>query len=46
MQRYQSYILGEWTDGAGVETNLYNAITGEKIGETSSEGFEDRKSVV
>mgnify|MGYP002630589165 FL=1 len=40
MQRYQSYILGEWTDGAGVETNLYNAITGEKIGETSSEGFD------
>lgn len=40
MQRYQSYILGQWTDGEGVETNLYNAITGEKIGETSSQGFD------
>lgn len=40
MQRYQSYILGKWTDGDGVETNLYNAITGEKIGETSSAGFD------
>ena len=40
MQRYQSYIIGKWTDGDGVETNLYNAITGEKIGETSSAGFD------
>ncbi len=40
MQRYQSYILGQWVDGEGVETNLYNAITGEQIGETSSAGFD------
>ncbi|GAB5416652.1 MAG: phenylacetic acid degradation bifunctional protein PaaZ [Crocinitomicaceae bacterium] len=40
MQRYQSYILGEWTDGEGVETKLYNAITGEQFGETSSAGFD------
>lgn len=40
MQRYQSYILGEWTDGDGVETKLYNAITGEQFGETSSAGFD------
>jgi oxepin-CoA hydrolase/3-oxo-5,6-dehydrosuberyl-CoA semialdehyde dehydrogenase len=40
MQRYQSYALGKWFDGEGVETNLYNAITGEKIGETSSAGLD------
>lgn len=40
MQRYQSYALGKWFDGEGVETNLYNAITGEKIGEVSSAGLD------
>ena len=40
MQRYQSYALGQWIDGEGVETNLYNAITGELIGETSSIGLD------
>lgn len=40
MQRYQSYALGQWFDGEGVETNLYNAITGEKIGEASSKGLD------
>ena len=40
MQRYQSYIQGKWFDGQGVETNLYNAITGEQFGETSSLGID------
>ncbi len=40
MQRYQSYALGQWIDGEGVETNLYNAITGEHFGETSSIGLD------
>lgn len=40
MRRYQSYIQGQWTDGQGVETTLYNAINGEVIGETSSDGFD------
>lgn len=40
MQRYQSYALGQWVDGQGTETNLYNAITGELIGETSSAGLD------
>ena len=40
MQRYQSYIQGKWFDGQGVETNLYNAITGEHFGETSSAGID------
>lgn len=36
MQRYKSYIQGQWVDGDGVETQLINAITGSVIGETSS----------
>lgn len=40
MQRYQSYVQGKWIDGDGIETKLYNAITGEQIGETSSAGFD------
>ncbi len=40
MQRYKSYAQGQWIDGEGTETNLYNAITGEKIGETSSVGLD------
>ncbi len=39
MRTYQSYILGEWTQGEGVETSLYNAINGEEIGSVSSAGF-------
>jgi oxepin-CoA hydrolase/3-oxo-5,6-dehydrosuberyl-CoA semialdehyde dehydrogenase len=40
MQRYQNYALGKWFDGDGVETNVYNAITGAKIGEVSSAGLD------
>jgi len=40
MQRFQNYALGQWVDGEGVETNVYNANTGEKIGEVSSAGLD------
>lgn len=40
MQRYKSYALGQWIDGDGVETSLFNAITGDQIGELSSKGFD------
>ena len=40
MQLYQNYALGKWIKGEGVETNLFNAITGEKIGESSSLGLD------
>jgi len=40
MQRYQNYILGKWSDGEGVEVNLYNAINGEQIGVASSQGLD------
>lgn len=40
MNRYQNYILGRWADGQGTETTLINAITGETIGEVSSQGLD------
>lgn len=40
MQRYQNYVLGQWVDGEGAETNLYNAITGQQIGTVSSAGID------
>jgi len=40
MQRYQSYVQGQWVDGGENELDLFNAITGEKIGETSSIGLD------
>jgi len=40
MQRYKSYALGQWIDGEGVETSMFNAITGEHIGDLSSKGFD------
>lgn len=45
MRRYQSYIEGQWIDGAGTETKLYNAINGDLIGETSSEGFDYQRAM-
>jgi oxepin-CoA hydrolase/3-oxo-5,6-dehydrosuberyl-CoA semialdehyde dehydrogenase len=40
MQRYQNYVLGQWVDGQGSETNLYNAINGNQIGTVSSVGID------
>lgn len=40
MQRYQSYVQGEWVNGDGTETNLYNAIKGDQFGVTSSAGLD------
>ena len=40
MQRYQNYVQGQWIDGEGVETELFNSITGEKLGEVSSAGLD------
>ena len=40
MQRYQNYVLGQWVDGQGADTNLYNAINGNQIGTVSSAGID------
>lgn len=40
MTSYQNYVKGEWISGEGVETELFNAISGEKIGDCSSVGLD------
>ena len=40
MQRFQNYILGQWVDGQGVETPLFNALNGVQIGEVSRAGID------
>jgi oxepin-CoA hydrolase/3-oxo-5,6-dehydrosuberyl-CoA semialdehyde dehydrogenase len=36
--RLQSYAQGEWITGTGKPVELFHAVTGEKIGEATSEG--------
>jgi oxepin-CoA hydrolase/3-oxo-5,6-dehydrosuberyl-CoA semialdehyde dehydrogenase len=43
--RLESYAAGDWVRGTGKGTDLFNAVTGEKIGEASSDGL-DFKSMV
>lgn len=38
----QNYALGEWVTGTGKTTDLVHAVTGEKLGETSSGGLDFR----
>ena len=40
MIQVKNYVMGQWTAGAGSETTLYNALTGDIIGETSSAGLD------
>ncbi len=46
MIQVQNYVLGQWVSGEGSETNLYNALTGEKIGNTSSAGLNYQEILV
>ena len=43
--RLESYAAGEWVRGTGKGTDLFHAVTGEKIGEASSSGL-DFKAMV
>ena len=43
--RLESYAAGEWVRGTGNGADLFHAVTGEKIGEASSEGL-DFKAMV
>jgi len=36
---YESYVLGKWIAGEGIETQLFNAISGAPIGTCSSSGI-------
>ena len=40
MMKLQNYALGEWVGGTGPQADLFHAVTGEKIGETSSGGLD------
>lgn len=40
MNSIKNYVLGSWVAGEGVETTVYDAITGEVIGEASSKGLD------
>lgn len=40
MQRYKSYVQGQWVDGEGTDSLLFNALTGEQIGAVSSQGLD------
>jgi oxepin-CoA hydrolase / 3-oxo-5,6-dehydrosuberyl-CoA semialdehyde dehydrogenase len=43
--RLESYAAGEWVRGTGKGADLFHAVSGEKIGEASSEGL-DFKAMV
>ena len=40
--RLKNYAQGEWVEGTGAGTDLFHAVTGEKIAEASSEGLDFR----
>jgi oxepin-CoA hydrolase/3-oxo-5,6-dehydrosuberyl-CoA semialdehyde dehydrogenase len=40
MQQVKNYVQGQWITGEGIETNLYNALTGAQIGTVSSAGID------
>ncbi len=38
--RLKNYIAGQWVEGTGKGTKLYNAVTGEEVAEAGSEGLD------
>ncbi|AHG91243.1 phenylacetic acid degradation protein paaN [Gemmatirosa kalamazoonensis] len=40
--RLQNYALGQWVEGTGKFTELFHAVTGEKVAEASSAGLDFR----
>ena len=38
--RLKNYVHGEWVEGTGKTTALYNAVTGEQVGEASTGGVD------
>ena len=40
MLQVKNYVQGQWITGEGIETNLYNALTGTQIGTVSSAGID------
>ena len=44
-RRLMNFAAGEWVRGSGSGTDLIHAVTGEKIGEASSEGLDFRRMI-
>jgi oxepin-CoA hydrolase/3-oxo-5,6-dehydrosuberyl-CoA semialdehyde dehydrogenase len=40
MNRLKSYAQGEWIEGTGKAVELVHAVTGESLGEATSEGLD------
>ena len=40
MSTFQNYILGNWMNGDGVETELFHAVTNAELGSVSSAGID------
>ncbi len=38
--RLKNFALGQWTEGSGSATDLFHAVTGEKIAEASTNGLD------
>ena len=45
MGRLQNYVAGEWVNGSGKSTDLFHAVTGDKIAEASTSGIDFAKMV-
>lgn len=41
--KIKSYAEGKWHEASGSGTDVFNAVTGEKVGEVSSEGLDFRE---
>src|SRR5437763_10676117 len=39
-RRLESYVRGEWVAGDGKATDLFHAVTGEKVAEASTAGID------
>ena len=39
-KKLRSYALGEWVEGTGKPTELFHAVTGEKVAEANSDGLD------
>ena len=40
MKRLQNYAVGQWVEGSGTGTTLYNAVTGVEVAVASSDGLD------
>src|SRR5215212_8950500 len=45
MGRLQNYVAGEWLTGSGKSTDLFHAVTGDKIAEASTGGIDNAQMV-